>query len=157
MFGFQGCTGPEGPPGIPGQDGLMASAIEISNVSFNSSNNFGVLKTFATPINASNMVLVYRLSGVINGEDVWSLLPETHYFSDGTLDFSYDFDFTRFDVNVFMVGNDLGTVSDSFRNNQIFRILILPANLINGINKNDYKAVVNRLSIEENQIQKIDL
>jgi hypothetical protein len=157
MFGFQGCEGPEGPPGPPGQDGLIADAIEITNVSFNSSNNFGVLKTFGTPIYPSDMVLVYRLSGIVNGEDIWSLLPETHYFDDGTLDFSYDFDFTRNDVNIFMVGNDLGTVSDGFRNNQIFRIVIIPANLINAIDKNNYKAVMSVLNIDESQIQKINL
>jgi hypothetical protein len=154
MFGFQGCTGPEGPPG---QDGLIADAIEITNVSFTASNSFGIFKTFAKPIYASDMVLVYRLSDVVNGTDVWSLLPETHYFNNGTLDFSYDFDFTRNDVNIFMVGSNLGTVADKFRINQIFRIVVLPANLINGIDKNNYNAVMSTLKISEDQIKKIDL
>jgi hypothetical protein len=160
MFGFQGCTGPEGPPGPPGydgQDGLIADVIEITNVSFNTTNNFGIFKNFATPIFASDMVLVYRLSSVVNGVDVWSLIPETHYFPDGTLDFSYDFDFTRNDVNIFMVGGNLGTVTDQFRLNQIFRIVVIPANLINGIDKNNYNAVMSTLKINENQVQKIDL
>lgn len=163
MFGFQGCTGPEGPPGPPGydgqdgQDGLIADAIEITNVSFTTSNNFGIFKAFAKPIYASDMVLVYRLSAVTNGTDVWSLIPETHYFSDGTLDFSYDFDFTKYDVNIFMVGNNLGTVSDQFRFNQVFRIVVIPANLINGIDKNNYNAVMSALKINDDQIQKIDL
>jgi hypothetical protein len=157
MFGFQGCTGPEGPPGPPGQDGLIADAIEITNVSFTASNSFGIFKAFAKPIYASDMVLVYRLSTVVNGTDVWSLLPETHYFNNGTLDFSYDFDFTRNDVNIFMVGGNLGTVADQFRLNQVFRIVVIPANLINGIDKNNYNAVMSTLKINENQIQKINL
>jgi hypothetical protein len=160
MFGFQGCTGPEGPPGPPGydgQDGLIADAIEITNVSFTTSNNFGVFKNFTTPIFASDMVLVYRLSAVANGADVWSLLPETHYFNDGTLDFSYDYDFTQYDVNIFMVGNNLGTVGDQFRINQIFRIVVIPANLINGVDIKNYNAVMSTLKINEDQIQKIDI
>jgi hypothetical protein len=157
MFGFQGCTGPEGPPGPPGQDGLIAEAIEITNVSFTASNSFGIFKTFNVPIYASDMVLVYRLSDVVNGTDVWSLLPETHYFSDGSLDFSYDFDFTRNDVNIFLVGNNLATVADQFRVNQIFRIVIIPASLVNGIGNKNYNAVMSTLKISENQIQKIDL
>lgn len=157
MFGFQGCEGPEGPPGVPGQDGLIADVIEISNVSFTTSNNFGILKTFVVPIFSSDMVLVYRLSGIDNGEDVWSLLPENHYFDDGTLDFSYDFDFTRYDVNIFMVGNDLGTVADGFRINQVFRIVIIPADFINSVDKSNYKDVISKLKIDESQIQKIGL
>lgn len=160
MFGFQGCTGPEGPPGPPGydgQDGLIADVIEITNVSFTTLNSFGIFKNFTTPIFASDMVLVYRLSAVVNGTDVWSLLPETHYFNNGTLDFSYDFDFTRNDVNIFMVGSNLGTVADQFRLNQIFRIVIIPASLINGIDKNNYNAVMSTLKINESQIQKIEI
>jgi hypothetical protein len=73
------------------------------------------------------------------------------------LDFSYDFDFTRNDVNIFMVGGNLGTVANQFRLNQVFRIVIIPANLINGIDKNNYNAVMSTLKINESQIQKIDL
>jgi len=160
MFGFQGCTGPEGPPGPPGfdgQDGLIADAIEITNVSFTTSHSFGIFKNFTTLFFSSDLVLVYRLFAVVNGTDVWSLIPETHYFPNGTLDFSYDFDFTRNDVNIFMVGSNLGTVADQFRLNQIFRIVVIPANLINGIDKNNYNAVMSTLKISEDQIKKIDL
>jgi hypothetical protein len=159
MFGFQGCTGPEGLPGkdgLPGQNNQIVSAIEITKVSFASSNSFGILNTFTKPIYASDMVLVYRLSEVVSGTDVWSLLPETHYFNDGTRDFAYNFDFTRKDVKIFLEGNNLGTVPDKYRLNQIFRIVVIPANLINGIDKNNYNAVMSTLNINENQIQKID-
>jgi hypothetical protein len=159
MFGFQGCTGPEGPPGIPGQDGqdgLLGGVIEITNVSFTSANNFSIVKNF-TPIFDSDMVLVYRLSGVSNGVDIWSLVPETHYFPDGTLDFNYDFEFTKSSVNIFMVGNNLVTVSDEFRIGQVFRIVIIPADFINSIDKNNYNAVIGALNIDESQIQKIDI
>lgn len=154
MFGFQGCTGPEGPPG---QDGLIADVIEITNVSFTTSNSFEILKNFKTPIFESDMVLVYRLSSVVSGADVWSLLPETHYFNDGTHDFSYDFDSTRNDVNIFMVGNDLAKVQDQFRINQVFRIVIIPGNLINGIDKNNFNAVMRALNLDEGQIKKIEV
>jgi hypothetical protein len=160
MFGFQGCTGPEGPPGMPGQDGqdgLIADVIEITGVSFTTSNNFSILKTFNTPIYSSDMVLVYRLSGIDNGTDVWKLLPETYFFDDGTRNFNYDFDFTKYDVSIFMSGNDLQSVTDLFRINQIFRIVVIPAALINSVDKNNYNSVVSALNINESQIQKIDL
>ena len=158
MFGFQSCEGPEGPPGPPGQDGLLANVFEISSVSFTSANKFSILYTFGKTIYTTDKVLVYRLSGLdSSGADIWRLIPENHFFPNGTLDFGYDFDFTYKDVNIFMVGNDLGTVSTDFISNQIFRIVVVPASLINGINKNDYKSVINALNLKESQIQKIDV
>jgi hypothetical protein len=53
-------------------------------------------------------------------------MPETYYFGDGTLDFGYDFDFTKYDVNLFMHGFDLAGVSSNYRINQVFRIVIVP-------------------------------
>jgi hypothetical protein len=158
MFGFQGCEGPEGPQGPPGQDGLIADVFEITKISFTSGNQFSIFYTFPKPIYISDKVLVYRLSAAdASGADVWRLIPENHFYPNGTLYFGYDFDFTYKDVKIFMVGNNLETVSTDFISNQIFRIVVVPAALINGVNANDYKAVINALSVKENQIQKIDI
>ncbi|HEY6141954.1 MAG TPA: hypothetical protein VIV55_00815 [Flavobacterium sp.] len=154
---FSSCEGPQGPPGIPGQDGFLAGVVEITNVSFTTTNEFTTLKVFSGPIYPTDMVLVYRLSSVDNnGTDIWSLLPETHYFPDGTLNFNYDFDFTQYDVNIFMTGNDLATVSDAYRINQVFRIVIIPADFINAIDKNNYNEVMSVLNLKESQVKKIE-
>jgi len=153
MFSFQGCTGPEG---LPGQDGIIGEVIEITGVSFTTSNNFSIVKTFA-PIYDSDMILVYRLSGInSSGADIWSLIPETYYFDDGRRNFNYDFEFTKSSVNIFIGGNNLATVGNEFRLNQIFRIVIVPADFINAVDKNNYNAVMSTLKISESQIQKID-
>ena len=154
MFIFQGCTGPEGPQGPQGNDGVIGEVIEITGVSFTTENNFSIVKTFA-PIYDSDMILVYRLSGVSNKVDMWSLVPETHYFPDGTRNFNYDFEFTKSSVNIFMGGSNLGTVSTDYRLNQVFRIVTVPANF--AVDKNNYNAVMSTLKISESQIQKIDL
>ena len=149
---FSSCEGPEGPEGPPG---LIGSVIEITDVSFTVSNGFSIIQNFNT-IYDSDMILVYRLSGVSNGVDIWSLVPETHYFDDGTRNFNYDFEFTKSSVNIFMGGNDLGTVSNDFRLNQVFRIVIVPADFINAVDKNNYDAVMSTLKMSESQIKKIE-
>jgi hypothetical protein len=103
------------------------------------------------------MVLVYRLSGTFQGEDVWKLQPETYYFGDGTLDFEYNFDFTRYDVNVYMNGFDLASITSEYRLNQIFRVVIVPGYFGNksSMDYSDYNAVVKTLKIDEAQVIKV--
>jgi len=157
---FSCCEGPEGIPGKDGQDGqdgLIAEVIEVSNVSFTSSNNFTKTVLFNPPIFGSDMVLVYRLSGVFEGKDVWKLLPETYYAPlSGTLDFGYDFDFTTNDVDIYMVGNNLGKIVTVKILYQCLRIVLVPAVFSSSINKNNDVEVVKALNVKESQIQKIN-
>ena len=103
------------------------------------------------------MVLVYRLSGSFQGEDVWKLLPETYFFDDGTLDLRYDYDFTRFDSELRLEGFDLAGVSDGYKLNQIFRVVVVPGYFgkNNKLDFKDYKAVVKALNIDESKVIKV--
>ena len=102
------------------------------------------------------MVLVYRLTGTVNGNDLWEFLPETHYFADGTRDFSYNFDFTRNDVQIYLEGNNLLTLDASYRLNQIFRIVVVPGSFASSLKTTNYPAVMAALHINESQIQTIN-
>jgi hypothetical protein len=154
LFSLQSCTVTDNGPVV---DNTISQVFEV-NTSFTSSNNYSKLITFNYPIYSSDVVLVYRLSGTTpQGSDVWKLLPETHYFSDGTLDFGYDQDYTTRDVNVFMIGNDLQTVSTDFRLNQVLRVVIVPGGYATSINKNSFEAVMSTLKLNETQIQKIQM
>ena len=143
------------------EDRVVQNQTPISEVfevtrSFTAGNNFENLINFPYTIYNSDMVLVYRLSGVVQGEDVWKLLPETFFFTDGTLDFGYEFDFTRFDANIYMIGNDLSSVSNNFRLNQVLRIVIVPANFANKLNTpKEYKEVIKYYNIDESKIKTI--
>lgn len=161
MITMQSCTGPEGAPGTPGQDGLLSEVLEY-NVSFTTANNFSNLISFPHTIYSSDMVLVYRLSGSTSqGTDIWKLLPETYYTNTGAFDFRYDFDFTKVDVNIYMDGFDLATVNNSYRINQILRVVILPGYFGNknansaSIDFNNYNAVAAAYHIDESKIIKI--
>ncbi|HSD05991.1 hypothetical protein [Flavobacterium sp.] len=164
MFGFQACEGPEGPEGPPGEAGPNSEVFEVSGVKFDTTNGYAPLIPLNPAIQASDMVLVYRLSGSTNtGADIWKLLPETYYFDDGTKNFGYNFDFSINDVSIFLEGNDLATVGNEYRLNQVFRIVIIPGYLTyasTGKNANtkkidysDYNAVIKVYNVDDSNVK----
>ena len=134
----------------------ISEVFEYTNVNF-LPNDYSVVLIYPHSILSSDMVLVYRLSGSFQGEDIWKLLPETYYFDDGTLDLRYDFDFTRFDAELHLEGFDLAGVSNGYKLNQIFRVVVVPGYFGKNskMNFNDYKAVIKVLNINESKLIKI--
>lgn len=155
MIALQSCTvNEDNGNGI--DNDTIGEVFEYTNVNF-LPNSYTVVLNYPHTIFSSDMVLVYRLSGSFQGEDVWKLLPETYYFNDGTLDFRYDYNFTRFDAEVYMEGYDLAGLSSAVRLNQVLRVVVIPAAFgKNGtIDYNDYRSVINAYNIDESKIIKI--
>lgn len=158
MITLQSCTvNEDNGNGI--DNDTISEVFEYTNVNF-LPNSYTVVLNFPHTIYSSDMVLVYRLSDVSQGEDVWKLLPETYYFNDGTLDYRYDFNFTRFYAKVYIEGYDLAGLSPAVRLNQVLRVVVIPAYQANKmaskkVDFNDYNAVINAYNIDESKIIKI--
>ena len=151
-FLFEGCTKNE-----EIKADLLAEVFEVT-ASFNAANNYSKLITLNPPIYNSDMVLVYRLFDVINGQRVWRQLPQAVYLIQGELD--YNFDFTKNDINIFLESNfNLNTLGATWSQNQVFRVVIIPGYLSNkntkAIDFNDYNAVVKAFNIKESQVKTI--
>ncbi|WP_284652252.1 hypothetical protein [Flavobacterium terrisoli] len=155
MITLQSCTVNDNDGDAIDND-TIGEVFEYTNVNF-LPNDYSVVLEYPHAIFNSDMVLVYRLSGSFQGEDIWKPLPETYFFGDGTLDLRYDFDFTRFDAQVYMEGFDLAGVSSSYRLNQVFRVVVIPAYFGKDakVNFNDYNAVVKAFNIDESKIIKV--
>ncbi len=158
MISLQSCTVHDTPAQqVTNNYEFLATTYEYVR-SFTTANNFSTLITFPQTIYPTDMALVYRLSGGVNGTDVWKLLPETYYTNTGVLDFRYDFDFTQYDANIYMDGYDLAGVNTSYRTNQVLRIVIIPSNKGNkkatNIDYADYNAVAKAFNIEESKVIK---
>ncbi|WP_298396829.1 hypothetical protein [Flavobacterium sp.] len=138
----------------PVDNDTISEVFEI-NRSFTASNNYNNFIQLPHSIFSSDMILMYRLTST-SGPDVWKIQPETYFFNDGTLDFGYDFDFTQEDIQLFMRGNDLGSVPSNFRINQIFRIVIVPGffgkSASNTVDLNDYNAVIKAYNIDDSKV-----
>lgn len=138
----------------------IAEVYEVTT-SFGTNNDFSRLVTFNPPIYSSDMVLVYRLSGYSNGTDFWKLLPETFYFPNGVLDYKFDYNFSRYDVELYMEGFELWNLSSQIVNNQTFRIVVVPAafasRMASSVDYSDYNATIKMLGYEGTTIRKMDL
>lgn len=155
MIMLQSCTVNEDNQN-PIDNDTISEVWEYTNVNFQP-NSYSVILSYPHSIYTSDMVLIYRLSGQFQGEDIWKLQPETFFFDDGTLDFEYNFNFTRFDAEVYMNGFDLQTVSNQYRLNQVFRVVVVPGYFgkKTALKNKEYKAVIKALNIDESKIKRI--
>lgn len=117
-----------------------------------------ISKNFNRPIPSSDVVLIYRRQAVDGGNNVWRLIPKTLYLDEGELD--YSFDFTRNDINIYASGNfNLTNQSNEWKNtylnNQMFRVVIVPASAGRyEIDFSDYDAVIKHYHIDDSRVPK---
>lgn len=149
--GDQGPMGPPGPPGntgSPGNDGgiIVSSAFEI-DVTFNAANNFSFTENYGFEVLESDVTLVYIVWETIDGVDIWRLLPQTVTFNTGTL--IYNFDFTQTDVRFFLDGTvDFTTLDPEWTDNQVFRVVVIPADNVDGIDFSNLNEVMQSYHID---------
>jgi hypothetical protein len=159
MIVISSCEGPQGPPGfdgLDGQDGLIAEVFELKNVNFsyNAIEGYTIFRALTPKIFASDVVLIYRMSGTIDASTpIWQLIPRTLFLSQGELD--YDFDFSKEDFTIYAGGTYDLSLTPQYINNQTFRIVIVPGSFSASINKNSYADVMAALNVKESQIQNI--
>ncbi|MCF6141589.1 hypothetical protein L1S34_09860 [Flavobacterium sp. K77] len=127
------------------------------NTSFNRLNNYERRVVFDPPIYSSDTVLVYHLYDVVNGQDVWKLMPQTYYFSGGD-ELDFNFDYTRSYVDIYLTANfDLNTLSPDWTQNQTFKIVIIPDGFAKTIDKNNMSTVLSALKVSQADVKKINL
>ncbi len=156
------CEGPIGPEGPPGQDGLdgvtiVGEVFEIGG-SFTQDGNFGLRGEYGFDILESDKVLIYRLADLDqDGNDIWKLIPQVVFHENGI--FTYDYDFTFYDYSIYMSGDfDLNSLEAAFTDDQVFRVLIVPADRIDlRLDFSDHYGVLDMLKVDEEAIPRIDL
>ena len=138
----------------------IAEVFEVDNVDFSSAN---LVNSITIPLNptifTSDVVLVYRLSGTDNGDDVWEPLPSTYNFTDGgTL--QYYFDFSIRSVVVYLESNFNTSNETGYTQNQVFRVVIVPGYFSKGTAKVDYKdynAVMTAYGLTEKDVKTLSV
>ncbi|WP_188363134.1 hypothetical protein [Flavobacterium orientale] len=153
MITLQSC---EGPQGIPGRDGYSVEA-EVFEVTrnFSASNNYSSLIPLNPPILDSDVVLVYLLWDVDGNTPIWRLMPQTVQLIEG--DLQYNYDFTRFDVNLFLDSADfnLDILGPQWTQNQTFRIVLVPGYFGSArMDFSNYEDVMTTLGLSERNVVK---
>ncbi|MCP9200742.1 collagen-like protein [Gramella sp. GC03-9] len=153
------CEGDQGPPGPPGQDGVNVVG-QTFEITFDFDENYSEFVSIPESVEVldSDVILVYLLEDVVDGSDVWSLLPQTFYLEDGEVQYNYNH--TSFDVNIYLHGTvDLNSLGSAFTDNQTFRMVVVPSDfaLDSNIDVNSYQAVKAALNLDEKKIVKAQL
>jgi len=155
---FAACEGPTGPPGPAGPVGEshLNDVFEIE-VDFTTENNYEVLLELDPVIPEDYVVLVYLEWSYEDEISLWKLLPQTVYFEDSEL--QYNFDFTSFDINLFLDGTvDFTTLSADYTHDQYFRIVLVPGRLAGGrVDFSNYEAVMEMLGKTESDVKTLPL
>lgn len=108
---------------------------------------------FDYPLSDSDNVLVYRWQG-----NSWVLLPVTYGLTVDGDQLSYDFDFTRYDVKIYLRTNfPIEQLSNSEYNDfvyrQTFRVVVVPGGFAQKMNFSDYNATISALGLENAQVK----
>ncbi len=174
---FISCEGPQGPPGLNGFDGrdgldgqqgpageeFEALAFEIDiDLVLNSNTNTYEFGPEQYPSDVilipDDVILIYRLENIVDGLDVWRQLPQPFFLEQGLL--YYNFDFTQGDYTLFIEPEfDANLLPLELAQNQIFRIVVIPANLGNTskLDTSNINSVLSHLGISEADIQRVKL
>jgi len=155
MFSMQSCTTTTDTNYV--DNDTIAEVFELKNINFayNPTDGYTIYQKFTPNIYASDVVLIYRLSGTIDSNTpVWQLIPRTLFLNQGELD--YDFDFSKEDFTIYAGGNYDLSLTPQYLNNQTFRIVIVPGSFSTSFDTSNYAAVISALNINESQIQKIN-
>ena len=159
MIGLQSCTVNEVREDVVDNDTISEVLEVTTSFNGNSNDDFFRIVTINPPIYSSDMILVYHLYEVDNGADVWRLMPQTYFFPGGG-ELDYNFDFTRFDVKIFLDANfEIATLPSAWTQNQTFRIVIIPGYFsgkrANAVDFNDYDATLKAYNIDPTKIRKL--
>ncbi|MCL5129242.1 hypothetical protein [Algibacter sp. L4_22] len=152
---FVSCSGSDGRDGLDGEV-IVGSTYEIDNIDFSASSNV-VRFTFPQEIVNGDAVLVYRLEEIVDDLDVWEPLPTATIFFDGGGYLQYRFNYTIGDVDIIVESDDLTLADDEFMLNQIFRIVVMPSNLVSTMDTSDINNVIYKLGLNNDEIQIIDM
>jgi hypothetical protein len=163
---FTACVFESTVPGRDGKDGdaLLGSVFEVEG-DFTPSNDWSLYYQFPASFEVyeTDAVLVYILWDQVTDkfgkvQDVWRLLPQTVVLKEGIL--QYNFDYTVNDVEIFLGGTlDLRTLLPAESQDQIFRIVVLPADfaMYNSIDVTNFDLVLKSLSMQPEAIKRMDL
>lgn len=153
---FVSCDGEMGPPG---EDAFIGTVFEIEG-DFTAGNDYTLYTEYPSNLTVydSDVVLVYILWDVVDGLDIWRLLPQTVVLDEGVI--QYNFDYTVADVQAFMEFTvPEGSLRPAETENQVFRIAVLPADFaaLKSVDVSDFNSIMKAPNIELKSFDKIEL
>ena len=121
-------------------------------IDFNADNDYQFIEPYGFDVFPSDVTLVYIEWETDNGEPIWRLLTQTEYFDNGVL--VYNYDFTQQDVRIFLDGTiNLNTLDNVWTQNQAFRVVVVPADNIDGLDVSNLDSIMQAYAIEDFELR----
>jgi len=161
MITLQSCTVNEEQDKV--DNDTISEVFELRNVNFSYNSSTGgyfIYRTLNPKIYASDNILIYRMSDMIDSNTpVWQLIPRTLYLGGGG-ELDYYYDYSREDFTIYAIGTYNLSETPEYIFNQTFRIVIIPGYFSNknsfDVNFYDYESVIKKLNIDEPQVKFLD-
>ncbi len=138
----------------------IAEVFIVDNINFTATGGYEALIPLNPKIYSSDVVLVYRWTGVnALGNDIWEPVPTSYDLPEGKL--KYFFDHSIDDVVIYLESDFDPLLRQEYSLNQSMKIVIVPGYFSDMVDVNDHDAVMSAISQQngggEVQIEKIRL
>lgn len=138
----------------------IGQTFEIGNIDFVTADGFQATVNVVVPntieVFSSDVPLVFVLDPVAtanNGVDVFEPLPRTFFFNNGgfaqyRFNFIFDGPSSIFDLDLVLESDDFDALGADFTQNQVFRIVIVPAEFAQSHSTDDLQTVLSDLNLD---------
>lgn len=130
---------------------------DLRNVDFEWIDNvYTIARTMDNPMYDTDVMLIYMQTGSTqDNSPIWQQIPTTIYGS-GSDEIDYNFDFSRYDFQIYAGGN-FDLTGTSYIRNKTFRIVFVPAsgsnrNADNQVDYSNYESVINAYNIDDTNV-----
>ncbi|MFL9844383.1 hypothetical protein [Flavobacterium rhizosphaerae] len=138
----------------PGTD-IRSEVFEVDHVNFTANGDYTVTIPLNPRINNEDVILVYRLSGSDQGNDIWEQIPTTYPLAEGTVNYYTDFSVNS--VSIYFDADFDAMLRQDFSLDQVFRIVIIPGYFSQTLDTSNYDAVMSALQQQGVKEQHIEI
>lgn len=130
---------------------------DLRNVNFQLVDGvYTIARTMDNPMFTTDVMLIYMQTGSTqDNSPIWQQIPTTIYLS-GNDEVDYNFDFSRYDFQIY-AGGTFDLTGTSYINNKTFRIVFVPASgsnkgADNQVDYSNYESVINAYNIDDTNV-----
>ncbi len=140
---LSGCSVNDDDGGYVDND-TISEVFFVDNVNFTAPGDFQAIIPLSPKIFASDVILVYRFTGVnALGNDIYEMLPTTYFLDEGELNFFFDHSVD--DVVLYLESDFDPMLRQDFSLNQSFKIVIVPGYFSSTVDVSNHDAVMSAL------------
>lgn len=154
------CTNDDNNNFVDTDTDTIGQTFEVGNIDFETTDGFQANVNVVVPnsivVFNSDVPLVFVLDPILtaeNGVDVFEPLPRTFFFNNGgfaqyRFNFIFDEQIGIFDLDLILESDDFDALGNDFTQNQVFRIVVVPAEFAQTHSTDNLDTVLSELNLD---------